>query len=103
MNTTHNATHTFGLSAVHKLNYAAGKLGLIPAFGDSIGKDVNKAELSLARSYVQSAAGSHADLLAALENVSAKLERLCGVSYPDAIAVDLSQARAAIARAKGQA
>jgi len=43
------------------------------------------------------------DLLAALENVSAKLERLCGVSYPDAIALDLSQARAAIARAKGQA
>jgi hypothetical protein len=43
------------------------------------------------------------DLLVALEDVSAKLERLCGVSYPDAIAPDLSQARAAIAKAHGQA
>ena len=61
------ATHTpTPYSTEWKLAYAAGKLGLIPAFGDSIGKDVNKAELALCAKYVAQAKESHAQLVAAL-------------------------------------
>ena len=56
-----------------KLAYAAGKLGLIPAFGDSIGKDVNKAELALCAKYVAQAKESHAQLVAALRTAATAL------------------------------
>ena len=68
------ATHTpTPYSTEWKLAYAAGKLGLIPAFGDSIGKDVNKAELALCAKYVAQAKESHAQLVAALEMLTKAL------------------------------
>lgn len=36
-----------GVNTTQKLEYLRGKLHLIPAFGDSIGREVNKAELGL--------------------------------------------------------
>ena len=107
--TTHTATHTSGLSAAHKLNYAVGKIGFIPAFGDFIGKDVTKAELSLARSYVQSAAESYAELLAALELAANQFDfTVTALAKGQTVSVSSLQncaanARAAISRAKGQA
>ncbi len=50
-----------------KLAYASGKLGLLPAFGNEIGKDVNKAELLLCKRYVEDAAKVHAEMFDALE------------------------------------
>ena len=58
--------HTNEWPTAKKLAYARGKLSLIPAFGDSIGKEVNKAELGLCMAMIASAEASHADLLAAL-------------------------------------
>ena len=63
---THTPTHTAEWPIEKKLNYAKGKLSLIPAFGDSIGKEVNKAELGLCIAMISSAEASHADLLEAL-------------------------------------
>lgn len=61
-----------------KLDYIAGKLGLIPAFGDSIGCEVNKAELSLCQTYAKQAAEQHGVVLtdcARLESALAALVR----------------------------
>ena len=66
---THTHTHTAEWPIAKKLNYAKGKLSLIPAFGDGIGKDVNKAELGICMAMISSAEASHADLLSALEDL----------------------------------
>lgn len=52
-------------SLIWKMKYAKSKIALLPAFGDSIGKDVSKAELALANIYIGEAANTVADLLAA--------------------------------------
>lgn len=86
-----------------KLRYASGKLGLIPAFGDGIGREVNKAELALAKKYVEQACNSHAALVSALENAGNVLAALATGQLneikPDSSA--LAQIRAALALAKG--
>jgi len=52
-------------SLIWKMKYAKSKIALLPAFGDSIGKDVSKAELALANIYIGEAAKTVSDLLAA--------------------------------------
>lgn len=69
------------MNTSQKLNYIAGKLGLIPAFGDSIGCAVNKAELALCQKYATQALASHEALLDLLHRVSAFENRL--ISSPD--------------------
>ena len=56
-------------SLTWKMKYAKSKISLLPAFGDSIGKDVSKAELALANIYIGEAVETVADLLAALQTV----------------------------------
>ena len=87
--------HTNEWSTAMKLNYVKGKLSLIPAFGDSIGKEVNKAELGLCVAMLASAEAAHADLLAALEE-SLSVIRLMGCDMSS-----FSSSCAALARAKG--
>jgi len=52
-------------SLIWRMKYAKSKIALLPAFGDSIGKDVSKAELALANIYIGEAAKTVSDLLAA--------------------------------------
>lgn len=56
------------MNTSQKLDYVRGKLGLIPAFGDSIGKAVNKAELGLCAKMAADALAVHRETVAALEN-----------------------------------
>jgi hypothetical protein len=97
MNTTNTQWPTATIDG--QLDYISGKLGLIPAFGDSIGKAVNKAELSLCQKYANNARKSNVELLAALEWVAARLERGGKAATSDAI----QQARSAISQARGEA
>ena len=103
-------THTAEWPIAKKLNYAKGKLSLIPAFGDSIGKEVNKAELGLCMAMIASAEASHADLLAALEDLLAE-RYVCVAAGAEEEFDDAGnwtcnshasiQGRAVLARAKG--
>ncbi len=95
-------------TAQRKLGYISGKIGLIPAFGDEIGKDVNKAELAVCGNMAKEVAKEHAELFSAFyswlkwEEANAlgycakELESVSRGRY-------LEQARAAITRAKGEA
>ncbi len=56
------------MNVSQKLSWVSGKLGLIPAFGDSIGKELNKAELGLAKRMVEAVALRHMANVAALED-----------------------------------
>ena len=95
---SHTHTHTAEWPIAKKLNYVRGKLSLIPAFGDGIGKEVNKAELGLCMAMIASAEASHADLLAALEQVYAQLG---GHHSFDVSDLRLKVVKTAIAKAKG--
>jgi hypothetical protein len=59
------------MTTPQKLNYISGKLGLIPAFGDTIGKDVNKAELSLAQRMAKDCETHHSEVIERLRELSA--------------------------------
>lgn len=95
--------HAKEWSTAKKLSYVRGKLSLIPAFGDSIGKDVNKAELALCVAMLASAEASHADLLAALEALSFESSHFLSGEGNNGQFVEnaLENAFAAITRAKG--
>ncbi len=90
------------MNSAQKLDYVAGKLGLIPAFGNSIGKDVNKAELSLCQKMAKDAEASHAELLAAakLFDYAVKCNR---VNLSKEMLAAIEATRAAITNAEASA
>lgn len=59
-----------------QLEYVLGKLTLIPAFGDTIGTQVNKAELGVCLSMVHDAIATHDALFSMLREVSEQHDAL---------------------------
>jgi len=92
-------------SLTWKLNYAKNKIALLPAFGDSIGKDVSKAELALSNIYIGEAVKTVPDLLAALERIVNQAENGLNPGGNTYLQLNLIKAlsQEAIAKAKGEA
>jgi hypothetical protein len=92
-----------------QLNYAKEVLDRLPAFGDSIGPNVSKAQLFLCREYVIRSAESHADLVAALRSTLEWMEftipnlKTYKVSEGMNWGGPIAKARAALAKAEGRA
>ncbi len=85
-----------------RLNYISGKLGLIPAFGDSIGRYVNKAELACCQQMAKRCEAEHAEMVAALKNAANVFAGLATgqLKKIDRDSPALAQIRAAIAKAE---
>ena len=103
-----NPANDGGYSLAWKLDYAKSKIALLPAFGDSIGKDVSKAELALVNQYLTGASETVADLLATLEGIKTTLKAASMGYMPKELLLFTldrlsNDAHESIAKAKGAA